>query len=591
MGVVTSAPMTLRVIRNTVPPAVLNAFNLGATNAQVVFSKSVEPASATNTANYVFTNGLNISGASLAADNVTVALATGPLVYGSNYTVVINGVRDRAFIPNTIAPNSQVRFVASLFAPGTIGQPSPGGATAVLSNGLDVTAGGAVGGTADAAPFDYLMQSGNFDFSVRVQGLSLSSLWAQAGLMARASLDPASAFAGVFATPGIANCYFDSRSVPRAADSRSGAFPVNYPNTWLRLQRAGNQFNGYAGFDGSNWVRLGTVSLAMNPVYVGLVAASQNSSVATLAQFRDFGKATSAVIGNFGLPGEPLGPSSRRTQFAFSEIMYAPAPRADGLNTEYVEIYNSNPWWDNLGGYQLAGQVQYTFPPKTIVPGGGFLVVAAAPADVQSVYGITNVVGPYVNSLGEGGQVQLLNAAQGVVLEVTYTNVLPWPAGASYSGHSIVLARPTYGEADPRAWAISDVAGGSPGGAEAYRPSPLRNVMINELLANPDDSQTAYVELYNHSSATVDVSGCVLTDDPATNRCTLPSNTVMAAGGFLAVPQTQLGFELDPTGGLVLLRNPDGSRVLDAVTYEAQGRGVASGRWPDGGTSFIRWRK
>jgi regulation of enolase protein 1 (concanavalin A-like superfamily) len=585
LGSVTSAVATLTVIPDTNPPTLLEAYNIGQTNVTILFSKPVSPATAARAANYAISPAAPITAAAMAGSQA-VALSVSGLSMGVNYVVTVNAVQDLASSPNTIAPGSKIGFVASIFEPGTIGQPTPAGSTAVVSNGIVVSAGGAIGGTADAAPFNYFMQSGNFDFSVRVQSLTLSSPWAEAGLMARASLDPASAFAGVFATPSIANCYFDSRSVSGASDSPSGTFPVNYPNTWLRLQRIGNTFNGYAGFDGSNWVQLGTTSMTTNPVCVGLVAASQNSSVATVAQFQGFGKAASAVVGTFGLPGEPLGPSSRRTQFAFSEIMYAPAPRADGLNTEYIEIYNSNAWWDDLGGYQLAGQIQYTFPANTIVPGGGFLVVAAAPADVESAYGITNVIGPYTNSLSEGGEIQLLNAAQGIVLDVTYTNALPWPAGASQTGHSIVLARPTYGEADPRAWAISDVVGGSPGGSEAYRPSPSRNVMINELLANPQDGQTAYLELYNHSSAPVDVSGCVLTDDPATNWCTLPSNTVIPAAGFLAVPQTQLGFELNPAGGLVLFWNPDRSRVLDAVTYQAQGYGVSSGRWPDGGDEF-----
>ena len=91
--------MTLTVLRDTVPPTVVRALNIGTTSVEVVYSKAVDPASATNTANYVFTNGLSISVASLGADNVTVTLATAPLVYGSNYTLVINGVRDRASIP------------------------------------------------------------------------------------------------------------------------------------------------------------------------------------------------------------------------------------------------------------------------------------------------------------------------------------------------------------------------------------------------------------------------------------------------------------------------------------------------------------
>jgi regulation of enolase protein 1 (concanavalin A-like superfamily) len=585
LGSITSAPATLTVLRDTNPPILLQAFNVGLANVTIRYSKAVSPATATNRANYIISPALAISGATMA-DSQTVALTVSTLTLGTNYVVTVNGVQDLANSPNAIAPNSQVQFVASVFAPGTIGQPIPIGSASTVNNGIVLTAGGSIGGTADAAPFDYIVQSGNFDFSVRVQSLTLTSPWAKAGLMARVTLDPASTFAGVFATPSIAKCFFDSRTTVGASDSTSGAFPVNYPNTWLRLKRTGNTYSGYASFDGSNWVQLGSATLVGNPVYVGLVAASQNTNQTTAAQFMNFGTAVSSAVGTFNPPGEPIGPSSRNTQFVFSEIMYTPASRADGLNTEYVEIYNSNPWWDDLGGYQLGGQVQYTFPSPTIVPGGGYLVVAAAPADVAAAYGITNLIGPYTGSLRKGGRLELINAAQGILLDVTYTNTLPWPAGASKTGHSIVLANPTYGEADPRAWTISDLVGGSPGAPKAYRPSPLRSVMINEILANPSPSQAAYVELYNHSAVPVNVSGCILTDNPATNWCILPTNTVIAAGGFLVVPQSQLGFVPQLAGGLVLFWNPDKSRVLDAVTYDAQGYGVSSGRWPDGGDEF-----
>jgi hypothetical protein len=59
------------------------------------------------------TNGTAISGASLSANGTTVILTTAPLVYGSNYTLVINGVRDQAIPPNTIATNTLVSFTAS----------------------------------------------------------------------------------------------------------------------------------------------------------------------------------------------------------------------------------------------------------------------------------------------------------------------------------------------------------------------------------------------------------------------------------------------------------------------------------------------
>src|SRR6266478_2463345 len=92
-----------------------------------------------------------------------------------------------------------------------------------------------------------------------------------------------------------------------------------------------------------------------------------------------------------GLPVETLGPSSRKTGLVISEIMYLPAPRVDGRNLEYVEIYNSNPFFEDISGYRISGDIDYRFPANTVLQGGAFLVVAAVPADMAAVYGITNL--------------------------------------------------------------------------------------------------------------------------------------------------------------------------------------------------------
>ncbi len=80
--------------------------------------------------------------------------------------------------------------------------------------------------------------------------------------------------------------------------------------------------------------------------------------------------------------------------------MYKPAARTDGKDLEFIALYNSNPWFHDLSGYQvICADMSYTFPPNTVISGGGFLVIAAAPADVKAVYGITNVLGSYTGSL------------------------------------------------------------------------------------------------------------------------------------------------------------------------------------------------
>ena len=78
---------------------------------------------------------------------------------------------------------------------------------------------------------------------------------------------------------------------------------------------------------------------------------------------------------------EGAGPSSRRTGVAVTEIHYHPAAREDGKNLEFIELYNSQPWTENVSGWRLAGDVEFTLPEGTQIPGLGYLVVAAAPTE------------------------------------------------------------------------------------------------------------------------------------------------------------------------------------------------------------------
>ena len=48
-------------------------------------------------------------------DNRSVTLTTSPLTIGSNYTITVNRVRDRAATPNVISTNSHWTFFASDF--------------------------------------------------------------------------------------------------------------------------------------------------------------------------------------------------------------------------------------------------------------------------------------------------------------------------------------------------------------------------------------------------------------------------------------------------------------------------------------------
>src|SRR5262249_28074039 len=103
---------------------------------------------------------------------------------------------------------------------------------------------------------------------------------------------------------------------------------------------------------------------------------------------------------------EAPGPCTRRTPLVISEIHYHPPRRADSNNLEFVEVFNSQAWTEDLSGYRLDGAVQFTFPPGTTLAANTALVVAVDPTAMRNVYGsgLTNVTGPFTGHLQNHGE-------------------------------------------------------------------------------------------------------------------------------------------------------------------------------------------
>ncbi|MBN2506243.1 MAG: lamin tail domain-containing protein, partial [Verrucomicrobia bacterium] len=592
-GQTTSDPVPITVT-DTAPPRVVEVS--GSTNQLTVeFSKQVTLLSATNLVNYSINLGVSVLDATFLASETAVLLTTTYIAPGVPHVITISGVRDAL---GQVVATTNVTFSVVDYQQYNVGGPSPEGSFNVANGTIILNASGTnVAGTRDQFTFMALEVSDDFDIQIRITGLSPTDPWAQAGLMARESTAVGSRYAAVFATPSINGCYFSSRSALNAAATRAGSFPVNYPNMWLRLKRAGTVFTGYVSPDGNLWVQLGAVTLssAVRPMLVGLAGASAVAGETMTIQFTESKEVTGGTIGTVKLPIEPPGPCSRNTGLAITEIMYHPT----NSQLEFIELFNSEPFFHDIGGWRVAGSVDYTFPAGTRVAGGGFVVVARNPAALTAAYpglsSLAAVYGPWVDAndpLGstalpdDEGTVRLRNTADAVVLEVVYEGAAPWPLAADGSGHSLVLARPSYGEGNPRAWAASDVLGGSPGTVDGYGFDPIRPVVINEFLAHTDDPVEDFIELYNYSTQAVDLSGAYLSDDRDTNKFRIPDGTVLGPRGFAAFRQSQLGFALSSDGERIYLVNSNQNRVIDVVAFGGQANGVTTGRFPDGAPSF-----
>jgi hypothetical protein len=209
-----------------------------------------------------------------------------------------------------------------------------------------------------------------------------------------------------------------------------------------------------------------------------------------------------AILSPAQLTSEPPGPSSRRTALTFSEIMYHPTNRADGRKPRVHRDLQLEPLLRGPQRLAADGLVRLHVSQQHADPGQQLRSRRARARDVQAVYGLPVVFGGTTNNAtnslpNQAGTVRLRKRSGAVVLEVNYSEDSPWPAAADGTGHSLALARPTYGENNPRAWTHSAFKGGSPGAADPVPAGALENVVINELLAHSALSFVDFVELFN----------------------------------------------------------------------------------------------
>ena len=192
----------------------------------------------------------------------------------------------------------------SKFKQTDIGNSAIAGSSKIQDNSISITAGGAdVWGVKDEFRFSYIEQTGDFDLVARIESLSSPNLYTKAGLMAREELSDNSRhiFFQVFPNNSPRNknnggYEFQYRQA-KAGEMKAiypskfdGApeFPVNYPNTWIRLKRAGNNFTGFYSADGKTWKAFASFTTEISKkLYLGLAVTSHNTKESATAVFTD----------------------------------------------------------------------------------------------------------------------------------------------------------------------------------------------------------------------------------------------------------------------------------------------------------------
>jgi hypothetical protein len=185
-----------------------------------------------------------------------------------------------------------------------IGNPELAGSTVIGNDNIEITAGGAdVWGVRDEFRFSYFEQNGDFDLVTRIESLTAPNLYTKAGIMAREELTDNSRhiFFQVFPNNNVRNKNNggyefqyrkekggEMKAIYPAKFDGVPEFPVNYPNTWIRLKRSGNNFAGYYSTDGKIWKIYTEFTMEIAPkIYLGLAVTSHNTKETTRAIFRN----------------------------------------------------------------------------------------------------------------------------------------------------------------------------------------------------------------------------------------------------------------------------------------------------------------
>src|SRR5262245_10090694 len=145
-------------------------------------------------------------------------------------------------------------------------------------------------------------------------------------------------------------------------------------------------------------------------------------------------------------------------QVVINEIHYHP-PSGDRRD-EWIELFNRSSSPADIGGFRLGDGVTFKFPAGTVLPPGGYLVVAAEAARVRAAYGIDNVIGDFTGSLHDRkGTIRLFDRGDKEVETVTYKDKPPFPVLPDGMGRSLERRDPSGPSSFAGNWGASATEG------------------------------------------------------------------------------------------------------------------------------------
>ncbi len=256
----------------------------------------------------------------------------------------------------------------------------------------------------------------------------------------------------------------------------------------------------------------------------------------------------------------------------FNEIMYHPVSVSNEIPSEWIELHNQMAVDLDVSDWKIADGIDFTFPDGSVIPGGGFAVIASSPSELESQTGLTNVYGPFSGKVSNSGEtLKLLNNSARLMDKITYKDSGEWSVAADGSGASLSKIDPDSASAPAENWSASSQIDGSPGEENVDTISSLTvGILFNEIM--PATSATNFwLEIKNAGSSAVQLSGYQIRCSSAVASYIFSSETI-PAGGFKIISNEELGFIPLDNDKLFLYSSSDD--VLDGkkVTNTLRGR-------------------
>jgi hypothetical protein len=200
---------------------------------------------------------------------------------------------------------------------------------------------------------------------------------------------------------------------------------------------------------------------------------------------------------------------------------------------DWFELYNKSASAVNIGNFILTDEnflTPFTIPSGTTIGGNQYLVVCSDTVKFKIRFpSVSNFIGEYQFNLSHShDKVRLFNATSDLQYSVLYIDSAGWPKGADGYGRTLELADYNVNPNLNTSW-FDGCMFGSPG--QAYIPCNP-DLIFSEINYHSDSIYDSgdWVEVWNRSASSINLSGWTLKDGRDTNIYTIPVLSIPANG-------------------------------------------------------------